>query len=253
MKKVLLIIAALVMTTIPNQAQDHSGKSVLIYTRNGEGYVHDNISASVKALEEICAVMGVKTVHSDDPKIFQQKGLDDFDGIIFSNSNNEAFLKGKQRSRFKEYIESGKGFMGIHSANASERDWEWFRQMMGGKFVRHPKLQPFDIKVIDGDHLSTGHLPETWPWEDECYYSNYLNPAINVLLAADLSTIEDEEKETYPGTVFGDLFPLAWCHTFEGTRVFYTALGHKISYYDDPNFRKHLEGGIRYILGEGEE
>lgn len=248
MKKFL--IALIIMITSIGHAQDSglSGTSVLIYTRNGEGYVHDNIAASVGALEEICSSMGIKTMHTDDPVVFDKKGLQKYDAIIFSNSNNEAFLTEAQRSAFKSFIQSGKGFMAIHSANASERDWPWYAQMVGGKFIRHPKLQEFDIQVIDPTHISTSHLPEVWNWEDECYYSNYLNPAINVLLAADLNTITDDKKEEYPGDVFGNLFPLAWCHVFEGTRVFYTALGHKIEYYDDSLFRDHLKGGIIWIL-----
>jgi type 1 glutamine amidotransferase len=79
---------------------------------------------------------------------------------------------------------------------------------------------------------------------------NYLNPAIHVLLAADLTTVEDPKKSEYPGDVFGDLFPLAWYHVFEGSRVFTTSLGHLAEYYKDENFRKHLQGGIVWVLGE---
>lgn len=252
MKKFFYIIIALLTGAASVMAQDNQlkGKSVLIYTRNGEGYVHDNIEASVKALEELCEGMGVKTIHTDDPEIFESRRLNKFDAIIFSNSNNEAFLTEEQRLNFKNYILSGKGFMAIHSANASERDWPWYAQMVGGKFVRHPRLQKFDIKVIDSTHPSTAHLENVWNWEDECYYSTHLNPAIHVLLAVDLTTIDDDKKMEYPGVVFGDLFPLAWVHHFEGTRVFYTALGHKIGYYEDKQFRQHLKGGIEWVMGQ---
>lgn len=227
-----------------------NGKSLLIYTHTGEGYVHENIPASVEALEELCAGMGVKTEHTDDPAIFEKRRLKKFDAIIFSNTNNEVFLNDQQRDNFKAYIRSGKGFMAIHCAITSEPQNDWFGQMTGGKFVRHPKRQQFDIKVIDGSHVSTAHLPEVWRWEDECYYMNYLNPAIHVLLAADLTTVEDPKKAEYPGNVFGDLFPLAWYHVFEGSRVFTTSLGHLGGYYKDENFRKHLQGGIVWVLGE---
>lgn len=250
MRTIFILAIVMTATTLHAQSPDLKAKSVLIYTRNGEGYVHDNIAASVAALEEICEKHGIKTQATDDPSVFEKKKLFKFDAIIFSNSNNEAFLTEEQRNNFRAYIESGKGFMAIHSANASERDWPWYAEMVGGKFVRHPKLQAFDIKVIDPEHLSTSKLPETWEWEDECYYSDHLNPAIHILLAADLSTVDDPEKASYPGKVFGDLFPLAWCHVFQGTRVFYTALGHKIEYYQDENFRYHLEGGVLWVLGE---
>lgn len=250
MRQIIVAVIIMLSTMLYAQPGGLNGKSVLIYTRNGEGYVHDNIEASVEALEEICAGMGVSTEHTDDPAIFEKRRLKKFDAIIFSNSNNEAFLNEQQRDNFKAYIRSGKGFMSIHSAIASERQSDWFGQMSGGKFVRHPKLQPFDIKVIDSEHVSTVHLPEVWKWEDECYYTNHLNPAIHVLLAVDLTTMDDPKKAEYPGDVFGDLFPLAWYHVFEGSRVFYTALGHKIAYYKDENFRKHLQGGIVWVLGE---
>ncbi len=248
MKKILTFIIILISIGINAQNTDFQGKSVLIYTRNGEGYVHDNIAASVEALEEICHTMGIKTETTDDPVIFESKALKKFDAIIFSNSNNEAFLNEIQRENFKSYIESGKGFMAIHSANASERNWTWFCTLVGGKFVRHPPLQAFDILVIDQNHISTKHLPAVWKWEDECYYSNCLNPAIHVLLAVDLTTIEDDQKDVYPGQVFDHSFPLAWTHTFEGTRVFYTALGHKIEYYKNVDFIAHLRGGIQWVL-----
>ena len=223
-------------------------KRILIYTRNGEGYVHDNINASVKALREICKEIKVETEVSDNPESFTGENLSRFDAVIFSNTNNEAFLTEDQRIAFREYIESGKGFIGIHSACGSERSWPWFWAMLGGKFLRHPPLQAFDIKVIDKKHSSTSFLPDTWKWEDECYFVNNLNPDIHVLLAADLVTIKDEDKDEYPGKTFGDLFPIAWYHEYDGGREWYTVLGHKPEHYSDILFRKHLAGGIKWVL-----
>ncbi len=248
MWKVIVGLIVISSAALHGQPAGLAGKSVLIYTRNGEGYVHDNVEVSVETLEEICEGLGIITEHTDDPEIFGKRRLMSFDAIIFSNSNNEAFLNDRQRENFKAFIRSGKGFMGVHIAIGSERQWDWFKQMIGGTFYRHPKLQPFDIKVIDRGHISTIHLPEVWKWEDECYFNKHLNPAIHVLLAVDLTTVEDKNKEEFPGDVFGDLYPLAWYHNFEGSRVFYTSLGHKIEYYQDENFRKHLKGGIVWIL-----
>ncbi|MBL7111253.1 MAG: ThuA domain-containing protein [Bacteroidales bacterium] len=225
-----------------------SQKKVLIYTRNGEGYIHDNIKASVKALEEICQELGIATEVSESAELITREYLGRFDAIIFSNSNNDAFTSDEQRRVFQEYCRSGKGFAGIHSACGSEREWPWFWSLLGGKFYRHPSMQPFDIKIIDGNHPSTVHLPDPWKWEDECYYIHHLNPDIHILIAADLTTVEDEQRVEFPGTVFGDYFPLAWCHEFDGGRQWYTALGHKPEHYDDPLFREHLKGGIIWIL-----
>ncbi len=248
MRKFLIIVLAIFSVAVNGQDMNFKGKSILIYTRNGEGYVHDNVQASVDALEEICREMKIKTSVTDDPAIFESNKLQKFDAVVFSNANNEAFLNEDQRLNFQEFIRSGKGFVGIHSSCASERDWPWFWSMVGGTFVRHAALQEFDIIITDKNHISTKHLPNPWKWEDECYYVHHMNPNIHVLISADMTTVEDAGKDKFPGTIFGDQFPLAWCHEFEGGKSWFTALGHKIEYYKDENFRKHMAGGIKWVL-----
>lgn len=223
-------------------------KHVLIYTKNGKGFVHKNIPNSIKALEEICKAENIVAEASEDPSLFNDKNLKKYDAIIFSNANNDVFDTEAQKKAFQTYIKNGGGYVGIHSSNAVERDWPWYWALVGGKFVRHAPHQEFDVVVTDKDHPSTKFLPEVWKVDDECYYSNNLNPNINVLLAADLTTVEDKKKSEYPGDVFGDYFPICWTNSFEGAKQWYTSLGHDAETYDDPNFRKHLTGGILWVL-----
>lgn len=223
---------------------------VLVYTRNGVGYLHDNIEASVTALKAICESEGLEVDVSDDPEVMTDERLKNYLCIILSNTNNETIGNDQQKEAFVRYVHAGGSVVGIHSASGSERDWPWFREMLGGKFERHPPIQEFEIKVINHEHPSTSFMGDRWSWEDECYYLKYLNPDLTFLLAADLSTVEDEGKSLYPGEVFGNYFPLAWYHVFEGGRVFYTALGHKIEHYSDPDFTRHLAGAIEWAIGD---
>lgn len=225
-------------------------KNLLIYTRNGEGFVHDNIEASVEALKKLAADNDYTVQVTDSPEFFITENLKGIDCIIFSNTNNEAFTSQPQRDAFQNYVQSGGGFVGIHSASGSERNWPWFWAMVGGKFVRHPELQEFEMKVIDDENPATNFLGESWYWEDEVYYLDQLNPDIHVLLAADLRTVEDETKDDFHRNRFGNYTPIAWVHEFDGGRQFYTALGHKQEYYADPTFLQHLLGGIKWVLQE---
>ena len=43
--------------------------------------------------------------------------------------------------------------------------------------------------------------------------------------------------------------PLAWYHAFDGGRAWYTAMGHTMESYADPQFRAHLAGAIRWAAG----
>lgn len=241
-----VILAAMIVVQADSSAKGH----VLIYTKNGQGYVHDNIAASVDCLKGICDANGWTYEVTDDAGVFTAEKVKTFDVLVFSNTNNETFDNDEQRAVFQAYIQGGGAFVGIHSACGSERKWPWFWANLGGKFVRHPPLQKFDIAVIDKKHPSTAHLSDIWKWEDEFYYLNEINPRIKVVLAGDLRTLKDGQKDTYPGRTFGDTFPLAWYQEFDGGYQWYTALGHKIEYYKDKNFIKHLEGGIRWAMNK---
>jgi len=252
MNKIYLLISSVIIMVAygcNNKTEDKT--TILVYTRNGPGYIHDNIDASVEALKKIGTENNMMVDVSDDPSVINDENLRKYNCIILSNTNNEIFVSDEQKLAFVRYIHAGGSVVGIHSACGSERSWPWFWAMLGGKFERHPPYQPFEIKVIDHQHPSTIFLGDKWYWQDECYYLKYLNPDIKILLAADLRTIEDEDKHIFPGEVFGNYFPLAWYHEFEGARVFYTALGHSIEHYSDPDFINHLQGGIIWALGDG--
>ncbi len=227
------------------------GKKMLLYTKNGEGFVHKNIPSSIKAIQKLADENGFEVVASEDPTQFTAENLKQYDALIFSNTNNDIFDTPEQEQAFKNYMQSGGRFVGIHSACGSERDWPWFWKNLGGKFWRHAPSQDFDVKVIDKTHPSTEFLPETWSIiNDECYYLKHLNPNIHVLVASDLTTVEDEKKAEYPGDTFGETFPTTWCHTTDGGRQWYTSLGHRAEHYDDPMYMQHILGGIIWVLSD---
>ena len=256
MKRVIVVFLCL-FTFVGTQANNgliKKKKNVLIFTKNGlsisgkKGFVHKNIASSIKALEEICKKEKINTTASEDASLFTDANLAQYDAIIFSNANNEVFDTEEQKEAFQKFIRNGGGFAAIHSANSVERDWPWYWALVGGKFTRHAPHQEFDVVVTDRNHPSTEFLGEKRSVDDECYYSNNLNPDIHVLLSADMTAIEDKKKSEYPSDIFGDRFPLCWSHEFDGGRQWYTALGHDAETYNDPTFRKHLRGGILWVL-----
>lgn len=225
-------------------------KHVLVYTHNGMGYVHDNIPSSVEAIKKMGAENGFGVDVTDDPYFFTGQTLKQYKALVFANTNNEAFTTDTQREAFKRYIESGGGFVGIHSASGSERDWPYFWSVLGGKFVRHPHQQKFLLRVKDVDFPATRKLPATFEWTDECYYLDHLNPDIHVLLVTDPAKIDDRDKATYPGDRFGDSLPLSWYHNFDGGREYYLALGHNKADYANPLLYNQILGGILWAMGE---
>lgn len=221
---------------------------VLVYQRNGKGYVHDNLAASAAAIQNLGKEHGFAVDVSSNATVFTDANLKQYQALVFANSNNEAFETDDQRAAFQRFIRNGGGFVGLHSSTGSERNWAWFQQMQGAKFLRHPPLQPFTVEVLDRSHPATMHLGTTWAWTDECYFFTNVNPAMRVLLTVDPASLRDAKLQSAPGQKVNGVFPLAWCFEGDGGRRFYTSLGHEIEHYSDPVFRQHLLGGIRWVL-----
>jgi type 1 glutamine amidotransferase len=222
---------------------------ILLYTRNGltlegkKGYVHDNIPNSIAAIRELGATHGFAVDVSEDPQSFTLANLRKYRAIVLSNTNNQMIETEEQKAALQAYLRGGGGLAGIHSACGSMRSWPWFWAMIGGSFVRHPKLQEFTVHVVDRQHPSTRHLGATWKVIDEFYYLRDMPQDLSVLLQGDLTTLDDPKKPA------GTRHPLAWYHTFEGGRCWYTSLGHRKEVYNDPAFRQHLLGGILWAMG----
>lgn len=219
---------------------------VLVYTRNGKGYVHQNIPAAVAGIRQLALTHGFKVDVSDTPADFTNENLKRYNALIFANTNNDVFDTDAQKVALMRFIQAGGGFVGIHSAVGTERKWPWFKRMVGATFVRHPPFQPLKEIIIDADHPSTSFLPKIWQWADECYFVKEINPDIHVLAVHDLSAITDKEKPDF----YGSVFPSVWCHEFDGGRQWYTALGHDGKVYADPTFQRHLLGGLQWVVGK---
>jgi type 1 glutamine amidotransferase len=170
--------------------------------------------------------------------------LRQYAAIVFSNSNNEAFANDGQRTAFQHYIEAGGGFVGLHSASGSERDWPWFWSMLGGKFARHPKMQSFTVKVADASFPAVKNLPAQFEWTDECYFIDHLNPGIHPVLVTDRTKLAYLDDMKINVTSFPNPLPLAWYQKFDGGREFYLALGHNKEDYANPQLYGIIRGGI---------
>lgn len=230
---------------------------VLIYTKNGKGYVHDNIAATVKCIQKLGVENGFKVDVSDDPAVYTESNLQKYTLLIFASTNNDVFDTDTQRLAFRRYIEAGGGFVGIHSAVGTERNWTWFKQMLGGTFAWHAHHQKFTVKVIDASHPTVQGWPLVSERElgDECYFTKEFYPGIKVTMVHDLTTLDKRDSveiRKNKGS-FANLFPGEWYQQFDGGNIWITTLGHDKEYYQQPEFSNHLLKGILFIAGQSKK
>src|SRR5690554_1667014 len=225
---------------------------VLVYTRNGKGYVHENIESSVKAIQKLGVEKGFTVVAGDDPSVFTEDNLKEFSFLLFANTNNDVFDTDEQRLAFRRYIESGGGFVGLHSVLGTERNWTWFKMMLGGTFVWHPRFQNYQLNVIDASHPTVRNMPKVWEKEDECYFIKEVYPGIKVTIAHDLETLDQDQKERIDASAapFSKLYPAVWHQNFDGGYIWISALGHHQKDYEDPVFLRHVVQGMEYVASQ---
>ncbi|MBT8285546.1 MAG: ThuA domain-containing protein [Flavobacteriaceae bacterium] len=212
---------------------------ILVFTKT-EGYRHKAIEKGVRTLQELSKANSFSVTQTENSNDFNKDNLSQYSLVIFLSTTLDV-LNEEQQQSFTQYINQGGNYMGVHAATDTEYDWPWYGKLVGAYFKSHPEQQQASIEVVDRTHASTAHLGETWIHFDEWYNFKELNPDVKVLMQLD--------ESSYSGGENGDFHPIAWYHEYEGGRSFYTGLGHTEEAYDDPDFQKHLLGGIFYCLG----
>ena len=215
--------------------------SVLVFSKTA-AYRHDSIPSGIAAIRALGEQNDFRVDASEDATIFNDMSLAQFRVVVFLSTTGDIFNPGEQAA-FEKFIQRGGGFVGIHSASDTEYDWPWYGGLVGAYFRRHPVIQTATLKVVDPSHRSTRHLPIEWARTDEWYdFSNDLDRDITVLIRID--------ETTYRGGRMGAVHPMAWYHTYDGGRAWYTALGHTAESYKEPLFLDHLLGGITWAAAK---
>lgn len=215
--------------------------SVLVFSKT-DGYRHQSIPAGIRAIEELGRAHRFPVAATEDAAVFTSDTLRSYDVVVFLNTSGNV-LNEAQQVAFKRFIQAGGGFVGVHAASDTEHEWPWYGRLVGAYFEDHPPVQKAVVRVVDSTHAATRFLPNHWPHTDE-WYNYEKNPrenGVQVLLIVG--------ESTYEGGKMGTDHPVAWMHSYDGGRAFYTVLGHTKESYTEDLFRKHLLGGIEWAAG----
>ncbi len=213
---------------------------VVVFSKT-EGYRHESIPAGIQAVEDLGAANDFEVEATEDAAVFSDERLSTFDAVVFLNTNGDV-LAAEQQDALRRFVEGGGGWVGVHSAAATEYDWPWYGQLVGAYFDDHPEPQAAVIQVADRVFPASAHLPDRWEHFDE-WYNFRGNPrgSVHVLMTLDESSFE--------GGTMGHDHPIAWAHAVGAGRAFYTGLGHTSESYAEPQFLMHLLGGIEWAAG----
>ena len=261
---VAALVAAVVVPLAPAAAdrgdgQDHKKArfKALIFSKTAAFRHNECIPQGTVTIAEMGARKGFEVDATENAAAFTDANLAQYDVVIWLCTTGDV-LNATQQAAFERYIQAGGGYAGIHSASDTEYDWPWYGGLVGAYFRDHPgvpgvnqQFQVASMDVEDRHTAATKRLPKRWTREEE-WYNFRSNPRdqVHVLTSVDESTY-DPRGYSVPGgsPPMGD-HPISWCQSYDGGRAFYTALGHKGSYWDEPLLQAHVLGGIEMAAGK---
>ena len=132
-----------------------------------------SVEAATAALKALAARNGWALVVTDKGGAIAPAVLQQFDAVIWNNVSGDV-LTLAQRTAFKDYIENGGGYVGIHgSAGDPVYWWDWYAdELIGARFIGHPRDPQFQDARISVEETQSGigrGLPEKWVLNDEWY------------------------------------------------------------------------------------
>ncbi|WP_411029984.1 ThuA domain-containing protein [Spongiimicrobium sp. 3-5] len=266
LKKCLLVTTFVITIVLlfPSKAVAQKQFKVLLITETA-GWHHASIENGIMAINELASTHNFEVKRQQNAIKITEDGLKDFDAVIFLSTTADIFDDAEQ-AIFEKYIQSGKGYVGIHAASDTEYDWEWYTQLVGRMFHIHPIQQTAKLQIIDHGFPGLEHFPEKLLWTDEWYeFSEDKVDGLHDLVFVDENSYDpkvtwknrDMDKNGKMVDRIGmgmGTHPISWYHEFDGGRSFYTALGHIEKVYENQWFLDHLYGGIYYAAtGKGIE
>jgi type 1 glutamine amidotransferase len=231
--------------SLSGQASDApTSFSVLVFSKTTM-YRHASITNGVAAIRKLGAENGFAVEATEDAAAFTADNLKRYHAVVFLSTSGD-ILDEAQQTAFRSYLTNGGGLAGVHAAVAgkvaTEGTWPWYVEQFCTEFDNHKAIELATVRVEDRTNVSTEHLPAHWSRTDE-WYNFTASPRGKVRVLAAL-----DEKSFHGGTMGAD-HPVAWCRRVGKGRLWYTALGHTEASYVEPQFLKHLLGGIQIAAG----
>jgi putative membrane-bound dehydrogenase-like protein len=192
---------------------------------------HHNSEKLMMYLQTPLFQKGINLTYTSNPDDLNEETLNNYDGLmIYANHDS---ISSAQESALKDYIQSGKALIPIHSASFCFQNSDWYISAVGGQFSTHG-TEVFSAKIVKPEHPAMKGLTEFESW-DERYVHTKVNPDMEVLM----ERVDGEKREPY-----------TWTRNEGKGRVFYTALGHNEKTWEKSEFQALLANGILWAVGD---
>ena len=160
----------------------------------------------------------------------------------FPDPKPVTWITEEQGAAIKDFVTAGNGFYAFHNCSHISLSSKNYREVMGGAYISHPPLRPFQVHASANKHpITDGMSP--FMVNDEQHYVIYDKDPKYVIL----------EAENIDGLRFEDLGTKSisgWAYDFGKGRVVFTAVGHTIHAMWAPQYIEIQKRSVRWLLKE---
>lgn len=189
---------------------------------------HDPVER-YRVIKKALGVDGIDFTYTEDLGDLRRDLLNHFDGVmLYGNWKDNRTLEPSQFQALTGFVNDGGAFLPIHCASACFGGTDDFAKLVGGHFKSHD-TGVFTTKIVAPDHpVMRGYKGfETW---DETY--------VHDRLTDDRTVLQTREEE-----------PWTWVRDQGKGKIFYTAYGHDMRCWSQPEFHDLLRRGILWSVG----
>ena len=249
-QKAFWLMLALLVFGMGNVTKGEEGrapkKGQLLYMTLTKGYHHASIDLSKQILKEMGEKSGAfELTVTEDVAAFTSENLKKYDAVMF-NTTGELPMSDEEKNALVDFLKSGHGFVGVHSATDTFYQWSTYNDIIGAYFNGHPWHEQVTIDVADPASKIVGFLGKSFQINDEIYQAgDFKADTSHVLLKLDPKSV-DLKKEGVRLRYYG--WPIAWTRMFGEGRVYYNGLGHDDWVWKDPRYQEMLLNGIKWVM-----
>jgi type 1 glutamine amidotransferase len=158
----------------------------------------------------------------------------------FPEAKPVTWITEEQGAAIKDFVTAGNGFYALHNSSHISLSSKNYHEVMGGAYISHPPLRPFQVRASQNKHPITAGI-SSFMVNDEQHYVTYDKDPKYIIL----------EAENIDGLKFEDLGTRSisgWAYDFGKGRVVFTAVGHTIHAMWNPQYLEIQKRSVRWLL-----
>jgi type 1 glutamine amidotransferase len=158
----------------------------------------------------------------------------------FPEPKPESWITEEQGAAVKEFVMDGGGFYALHNNSHVSLSSKNYREVMGGAYIGHPALRPFQVRVVNQEHPITRGI-QAFMVNDEQHFVAYDKDPKHVILESE--NVDGLDYENH-----GRKSVAGWAYPYGKGRVVFTAVGHTNHAMWIPAYFEIQKRAIKWLL-----